>query len=107
MTDQMDFRNIEAALSEVRRLTTSKAEADALIAASLMNLAEAKEKLASIRAEAKTPENAEYVKAAKKAWQASIKAHELSIVAFKGDIAAYDAEIATILNRVPEARLDN
>jgi hypothetical protein len=107
MNGKLEFPEVEVAVSEVSRLLEPKTESEAQIATSLRGLAEAKEKLVALRAEARTNENAEYLKAAKKAWRASIKAHELSIVAFRGDTVSYDAEIDAIIKRVPEARQDN
>jgi hypothetical protein len=107
LNDKLGFPEVEVAVSEVNRLMEAKTETEAQIATSHKGLTEANEKLVALRAEARANENAECLKAARKAWRASIKAHELSIVACRGDIVSYDVEIDAIIKRVPEARQDN
>ena len=106
MSAKLEFPEVEVAVAEVKRLMEAMTETEAQIATCRRGLAEAKGRLVARCAEVRTNENDEYLKAAKKAWQASVKAHELGIVAFRGDIVSYDKDIDAIIKRVPEARQD-
>ena len=76
MSRKLEFREVDSAASAIRELTASKADAEAQVADCHAQLDSCKEKLASILAEPITATNKEYLKAAKKAWRASIKAYQ-------------------------------
>lgn len=104
MDVQIDASNIEHAVSEVRKLMSLKAEANALIAAAHKDLAATRVKLDNFYPEGSSPEQA---KTAKEIWRLTVEAHDLSVIAFEGDIAMYDEQIDAIVKAVPLARLDN
>lgn len=105
MSRNLEFSELASTVSAIRNLTAAKAEAQ--LADCLRNLASEEGMLDSLLAEPKTPANKQYLKAAKEACRAGIKAWTLSIAAYQNDIDMYKSEINAILKRNPEARLDN
>lgn len=98
---------LAAAASEIKHLTMEITAAEAQLAGCIKSLASEEGMLESILAKPETPENKEYLKAAKVACTAGIKAWSLSIAAYQNDIDTYKSEIDAILKRNPEARLDS
>jgi len=104
MSLNQNVSEIEAAVSAIRNLESSKAFAEEQIADNQKNIASAEEKLELILVEQDTTTNSEYLKASTDAWRASIKAYKASITAYQADIKTYISEIEAILKVTPKAR---
>lgn len=98
---------LAGAVFEIQRLKKEITAAETQLAGCLKSLASEEEMLKSTLAKPETPKNKEYLKAAKVACTAGIKAWSLSIAAYQNDIDTYKSEINAILERIPEARLVN
>jgi hypothetical protein len=103
----MPSPELARAVSEVQHLTSEITVAEAQLAGCVKSLTSEEGMLASLIATPETPNNKEYLDAAKIACTAGIKAWSLSIAAYLNDIDSYKSGINAILERIPEARMDN
>lgn len=107
MRHEPDSANVEAAATTIRNLKIAIAEAESHVQESSKNLVHAQQMLKSLAVKNDAPGHEEYVKAARQAWKKSVNAEKLSLVAWQSDIDTYRSEVDDILQRFPQARLDN
>lgn len=106
MTTDPKIDHIESSAARIRELTAEKTNAENQISDCRDRLAGEQSKFGSLLKQQQTTDNADYLESAKNACRLGVKAWKLSIAVYEGDIRGYDAEIESILEHVPGARID-